>query len=74
MMDRDGTSGIIREWSGLLTVRKKQTGDLKMEPIDYNDDVNQEDPVDLTSEEWSEFYHKLDDYEDYLDHDMSMNY
>ena len=43
-----------------------------MEPID--NDLNQEDPVDLTQEEWSEFYRKLDDYEGYLDYDMSMNY
>lgn len=47
---------------------------MAMESNDCNDDVNQEDPVDLTQDEWYEFYRKLDDYDDYLDHDMSMNY
>ena len=45
-----------------------------MKTIDYDDDLNQEGPVDLTQDEWYEFFHKLDDFDDYLDHDMSMNY
>ena len=37
-------------------------------------DTDQENPVDCTSEEWKEIYEEMDDFEDYLDHDYSMNY
>lgn len=40
---------------------------------DEPDDRNPEDPVELTDEEWTDLYGGMDDFDDHLDHDYSMN-
>jgi hypothetical protein len=39
-----------------------------------NDDRDEYNPVDMTAEEWADFYSDLPDFEDFIDHDMSMNH
>jgi len=42
------------------------------DPLD--DDRDPTNPVEMDGDGWSEFYDKLgDDYEDYMDHDHSMD-
>jgi hypothetical protein len=44
-------------------------------PGPLDNDLDPSNPVDLTTEEWAEFYQELGpDYEDYMDHDHSMDY
>ena len=41
---------------------------------DFEDDRDQNNPVEMDLDRWAEFYAGLDDFEDYLDHDHSMDY
>lgn len=38
-----------------------------------NSDRDDNNPVDMTSDDWAEFYSKRRDFDDYLDNDHSMD-
>lgn len=42
-------------------------------PADEQDDRDERNPVEQTSEQWSETYGKMDDYEGFIEHDHSMD-
>lgn len=49
--------------------------DLDLNMADEQSDLDQNNPVDMSPESLDEFYASLgDSFEDYLDHDQSMNY
>lgn len=39
-----------------------------------NSDRDDNNPVDLTADDWSEIYGEMDDPESFIDNDHSMNY
>lgn len=43
-----------------------------IDPLD--DDLDQENPNEMDAEDWEEFYGTVEDFEDYLNNDHSMDY
>ena len=39
-----------------------------------DDDLDENNPIDLSSEEWAEIYGQMEDFEGYLDNDHSMDF
>lgn len=37
-------------------------------------DRDESNPVELTADEWSEIYARMDDYEGFIEHDHSMDH